>query len=56
VTVLPASNITLEELARLLGEGLVSSQPQLRADGVSAVVVKCASGPGQWASWRWSSA
>jgi 6-pyruvoyltetrahydropterin/6-carboxytetrahydropterin synthase len=54
VTVLPAKNITLEELARLFGEGLVKDGASLRSDGVVGLVVKCASGPGQWASWQWS--
>jgi len=56
VTVLPVKNVTLEELARLFGEGLVADDAKLRADDVHALTVKCASGPGQWASWRWSRA
>ena len=55
VTVLPAKNITLEELARLFGEGLCTDTQRLQQDRIVSVVVKCASGPGQEASWRWSS-
>ncbi|MBM4280484.1 MAG: folate biosynthesis protein [Deltaproteobacteria bacterium] len=55
VTVLPAANVTLEELARLFGEGLCGDVDRLRHDRIVSVTVKCASGPGQWASWRWSS-
>ncbi len=54
VTILPAKNITLEELARLFGEGLIADDERLRRDDVFAITVKCASGPGQQASWRWS--
>ncbi len=53
VTVLPATNVTLEELARLFGEGLCADTARLEQDRIVAVVVKCASGPGQEASWRW---
>ncbi|MDP2345687.1 MAG: 6-carboxytetrahydropterin synthase [Deltaproteobacteria bacterium] len=52
VTVLPAKNITLEELARLFGEGLCGDAARLEQDRIVGVVVKCASGPGQEASWR----
>jgi 6-pyruvoyltetrahydropterin/6-carboxytetrahydropterin synthase len=53
VTVLPAANITLEELARLFGEGLTADSKRLDSDCIRAITVKCASGPGQWASWRY---
>ena len=53
VTVLPVKNVTLEELARVFGEGLVADDAKLEADGVRGITVKCASGPGQWASWQW---
>jgi 6-pyruvoyltetrahydropterin/6-carboxytetrahydropterin synthase len=53
VTVLPAANVTLEELARLFGEGLCADVERLRQDRIVSVTVKCASGPGQWASWRY---
>lgn len=56
VTVLPAKNITLEELARLFGEGLCADRDRLERDAIVSVVVKCASGPGQEASWRWTKA
>lgn len=56
VTVLPAHNITLEELARLFGEGLCGDTARLERDQIVSVVVKCASGPGQQASWRWARA
>ena len=54
VTVLPVANVTLEELARLFGEGLCSDESRLATDRIHTVTVKCASGPGQWASWRWA--
>ena len=54
VLVLPVENVTLEELARLFGEGLVGDGAVLHADGITGVVVKCSSGPGQWSSWAWS--
>jgi 6-pyruvoyltetrahydropterin/6-carboxytetrahydropterin synthase len=53
VTVLPVENVTLEELARLFGEELVGDGEGLRKDRICKVVVKCASGPGQWSSWEW---
>ncbi len=54
VTVLPVANVTLEELARLFGEGLCADTARLQADRILSITVKCASGPGQWASWRWT--
>ncbi|MCE9668094.1 6-carboxytetrahydropterin synthase [Myxococcus stipitatus] len=54
ITVLPVENVTLEELARVFGEELVGDGSALRRDRVSRLVVKCASGPGQWSSWEWS--
>jgi len=56
VTVLPAKNITHEELARLFGEGLCADTARLQQDRIVGVVVKCASGPGQEASWRHAAA
>jgi 6-pyruvoyltetrahydropterin/6-carboxytetrahydropterin synthase len=53
VTLLPVKNVTVEELSRLFGERLVEDRDVLAEQGVSGVVVKCASGPGQWASWTW---
>lgn len=56
-TVLPVRNVTLEEMSRLLGETLVSEQADaLLADRIQRIVVKCSSGPGQWASWSWEAA
>ena len=55
VTVLPVANVTIEELARLFGERLTEDRERLAAQKVVGVTVKCASGPGQWASWRWES-
>lgn len=56
VTVLPVANVTLEELARVFGEELVGDGSAMRRDGVLKLVVKCASGPGQWSSWEWEAA
>lgn len=53
VTLLPVENVTLEELARVFGEELVGDGAELRKDRITQVVVKCASGPGQWSSWEW---
>jgi 6-pyruvoyltetrahydropterin/6-carboxytetrahydropterin synthase len=53
VTVLPVENVTLEELARVFGEELVGDGSALRTNRITGVVVKCASGPGQWSSWEW---
>jgi 6-pyruvoyltetrahydropterin/6-carboxytetrahydropterin synthase len=53
VTVLPVENVTLEELARVFGEALVEDGTRLRKQNITQVVVKCASGPGQWSSWEW---
>jgi len=53
VTVLPVANVTIEELARLFGERLTIDPDALAALAVVGITVKCASGPGQWASWRW---
>ncbi|WP_254000046.1 6-pyruvoyl trahydropterin synthase family protein [Myxococcus qinghaiensis] len=53
ITVLPVENVTLEELARVFGEELLGDGTALRKDGVTRLVVKCASGPGQSSSWEW---
>ncbi|NOK33991.1 folate biosynthesis protein [Corallococcus exercitus] len=53
VTVLPVANVSLEELARVFGEELVGDGSGMARDHVTQLVVKCASGPGQWASWEW---
>jgi 6-pyruvoyltetrahydropterin/6-carboxytetrahydropterin synthase len=54
VTVLPVENITLEELSRLFGEELVGDGSLMEQLHIHRLVVKCASGPGQWSSWEWS--
>ena len=56
VTLMPAANITLEELSRLFGEGLVNDQQRLRRDRITRMTVKCSSGLGQSASWQWEQA
>ncbi|RKH35913.1 folate biosynthesis protein [Corallococcus praedator] len=53
VTVLPAPNVTLEELARVFGEELVGDGAAMARDRITHLLVKCASGPGQWATWEW---
>lgn len=53
VTLMAAANITLEELSRLFGEGLIEDRERLERDRITAVTVKCSSGPGQSASWYW---
>jgi 6-pyruvoyltetrahydropterin/6-carboxytetrahydropterin synthase len=55
VTLLPAANITLEELARLFGEGFIQEPARLQQDKICALLVKCSTGPGQWATWAWAS-
>lgn len=52
VTLLPIANVTLEELSMHFGERLCADAAMLKRDGVHQVVVKVASGPGQWASWK----
>jgi 6-pyruvoyltetrahydropterin/6-carboxytetrahydropterin synthase len=54
VTLMPAANISLEELSRLFGEGLAQDRERLVAEKIVSITVKCSSGPGQSASWRWS--
>lgn len=54
ITLLDATNVTLEELSRLFGERLIADRERLARARVHAVTVKCASGPGQWASWSWN--
>ena len=53
VTLIPVANVTIEELARLFGERLTRDPEALERRGVVGVTIKCASGPGQWASWIW---
>jgi 6-pyruvoyltetrahydropterin/6-carboxytetrahydropterin synthase len=54
VTVLPMENVTLEELARVFGEGLVGDGALLKQMHIHHLVVKCSSQPGQWAAWEWN--
>ena len=54
VTVIPVSNTTLEEMSRLFGERLTEEASMLRENEITNITIKCASGPGQWASWRWN--
>ena len=56
VTLMAVKNVTVEELSRVFGERLVEDHALLAAQGVTGLVVKCASGPGQWASWTWEGA
>ncbi len=53
VTLMAAANISLEELSRLFGEGLIEDRERLVRDRIISVTVKCSSGPGQSASWYW---
>ena len=46
-------NITLEELSRMFGEALVGDGSLMAQLHIQRLVVKCASGPGQWSSWEW---
>ena len=53
VQVLPVRNVTIEEMARMLSERFVR-EPRLVGERVEALVVKVASGPGQYGSHHWS--
>ena len=52
VLVLPIRNVTIEELARMFTERFVADERLVR-EGVDAILVKVASGPGQYASYQW---
>ncbi len=58
VTILPIANVTLEELGRAFGEDLVAATGRdgalVERLGLTKLVVKVASGPGQSASWEWT--
>lgn len=56
VTLLPAANITVEELARVFGESLLAHADRLMSDGICRIRVRCGSGPGQTACWDWHKA
>jgi 6-pyruvoyltetrahydropterin/6-carboxytetrahydropterin synthase len=53
VLVLDVTNVTIEELARLITEQLVSDERIGGDDRLDAIAVKVASGPGQFASYEW---
>ncbi len=53
VQVLPVRNVTIEELARMFTERFVGDE-RLVGEAVEALVVKVASGPGQFGSYHWS--
>ncbi len=54
ITVLPVRNVTLEELSELFGARLLADPLVSERADLIGMVVKCASGPGQWASWTWN--
>lgn len=56
VLVLPVTNVTLEELSRVLLDEVVRDREALARDRIRSVVVKVGSGPGQMASCQWSEA
>ena len=53
VTIIPASNTTLEEMSRVFGERLTQNISLLKDNDIMEITIKMASGPGQWASWKW---
>jgi len=53
VTLLPIANTTVEELSRAFGQRLVN-HPVFSGAAFTKLLVKCASGPGQWGHWTWS--
>ena len=53
LTLLPIRNVTVEELAHYLLETLLKRQ-EIQALDIQQMVLKCASGEGQWASASWS--
>jgi 6-pyruvoyltetrahydropterin/6-carboxytetrahydropterin synthase len=53
VLVLPVSNVSVEELSRLLLEELTGDLKQLAADQIDEVIIKVASAPGQLAASIW---
>ena len=54
LTLLPIRNVTVEELAHYLLDTLLKRQ-EIQALDIQQMVLKCASGEGQWASASWSS-
>lgn len=53
VTLMPLTNITVEELSRWFVNELVQDQKELKRHRIEKVVVKVFSGPGQSASHTW---
>ena len=53
VLVLPMANVTVEELASYLLERLVGDGSEVAGNGIGAIELEVASGPGQGASMRW---
>ena len=53
VTVLPLTNITVEELSRWFVEELIKDQEELNRHRIEMVHVKVFSAPGQSASHEW---
>lgn len=54
LTLLPIRNVTVEELAHYL-LGTLLQRAEIKALDIQQMVLKCASGEGQWASASWSS-
>jgi|TARA_B110000977_G_scaffold194856_1_gene272239 6-pyruvoyltetrahydropterin/6-carboxytetrahydropterin synthase len=55
LTLLPIRNITVEELAQYL-LGKLLEREDIQALDIDNMLLRCASGEGQWASAKWSSA
>ena len=53
LTLLPIRNVTVEELAHYLLDTLLKRQ-EIQTLDIQQMVLKCASGEGQWASASWS--
>ena len=53
LTLLPIRNITVEELAQYLLEKLLERE-DIQALAIDHMLLRCASGEGQWASAKWS--
>jgi 6-pyruvoyltetrahydropterin/6-carboxytetrahydropterin synthase len=53
LTLLPIRNVTVEELAHYLLDTLLKRQ-EIQALDIQQMILKCASGEGQWASASWS--
>ena len=53
LTLLPIRNITVEEVAQYLLEKLLQRE-DIQALAIDHMLLRCASGEGQWASAKWS--